>query len=74
MKKQANQHTFAMTRREVAMRCFDDSPNPIVAVARLKRWLRADPQLLRELEASGYRPRVRFFTPRQVRILRKYLL
>lgn len=62
-----------MRRREVAMLCFE-APSPAVAVARLGRWIRTDPQLLYELEACGYRPRLRYFTPKQVRVLRRYLL
>lgn len=62
-----------MTRREVARCCFD-SENPVVAVARLNRWLKADIQLLTELKACGYRPRIRRFTPKQVRVFHKYLL
>lgn len=62
-----------MSRREVAQKCFE-AKSPEVAVARLSRWINTDPQFLAELKASGYRPRVRFFSPRQVLILKKYIL
>lgn len=59
-------------RREVARRCFDMADGRL-AVARLNRWIQADPRLRAALLASGYRPRTRWLQPAVVRVLRRYL-
>ena len=64
---------YGMLRRDVAMQCFEGS-TPAVAVARLRRWMRSDPEMWNELQSAGYRPYSRRFTPEQVSVLRRYLL
>ena len=62
-----------MLRRDVARQCFPDSTSA-VAVARLRRWMRGDPKMWRELQRAGYRPYSQRFTPREINVLRRYLL
>lgn len=65
--------TPCVTRQEVAMRCFDTT-TPEVAVARLRRWIRDDLHLRKELLAAGYCPYTHHFSPRVVEVIYKYLL
>ena len=64
---------YGMLRSDVAMQCFEGS-TPAVAVARLRRWMRSDPEMWNELRSAGYRPYSRRFPPEQVSVLRRYLL
>lgn len=58
--------------RELAMYYFP-ARRPEVAVAHLRRWIASDPEMLRDLKRAGYRLYARRFSPRQVRVLAKYL-
>ena len=60
-------------REGTSRQCFEGS-TPAVAVARLRRWMRSDPEMWNELQSAGYRPYSRRFTPEQVSVLRRYLL
>lgn len=59
-------------RRTVACLYFPDIA-PQNAVKRLNRWIQGDPELLLLLRYYGYRPRSRRFTPKQMRVLERYL-
>ena len=59
-------------RRELAMSYFPDTKDR-VAVARLTRWIMTDPQFHEELVRKGYRPGIRTFSPRIMRVFRKYM-
>lgn len=62
-----------LSRRDVACRCFE-CRTPQLAVARLRRWIAANPAFATELRAAGYRPGIHRFSPRMVRVLKRYLL
>ncbi len=53
------------TKKELALLYFPDS-EPNTAVNHLMRWIRRSPTLYQQLQALGYRPTNKFFTPRQV--------
>ena len=61
------------TRREVALLCFEEK-SAVNAVNCLRRWITGDPELLSRLMKASYRPRSRYFSARQVEILRHYLM
>lgn len=60
-------------RRDMAVRCFEGC-KPTSAVARLRRWIAGDPELRLELRRAGYREGSRYFSPRQARLIKRYLL
>lgn len=47
--------------------------SPHAATNRLSRWLRYNPHLWAELQASGYKPQQKMFTSKQVSIILKHL-
>ncbi|MEG1581271.1 MAG: DUF4248 domain-containing protein [Bacteroidaceae bacterium] len=57
---------------DVAWKCFPDSSRK-AAVARLRRWIRADQALYNALLKTGYRQGQRRFTPSQVEVIRKMI-
>lgn len=59
------------SRREVAEQLFPSS-SAEQSVQRLRRWIRADASLRRDLEAAGYRPRQHTLGPRSLRVLQRY--
>ncbi len=61
------------SRRRVAERCFGNT-KPAVAVARLRRWIAGDPEMLSELRKAGYRNGSHYFSPREMEVLKRYLL
>ena len=60
------------TRREVALLYFSEK-TPVNAVNCLRRWIMTDAELLEKLLKANYHPRSRYFSSRQVEILRRYL-
>ena len=60
------------SRRELAQRYFPDSKGRL-AVARLRRWIEGDPQMLRDLLEVGYRPHVHSLSEAVVEVLDRYL-
>lgn len=46
---------------------------PGSAVNRLMKWIAMQPELLERLRQSGYEPRLRVFTVRQVELIFQYL-
>jgi hypothetical protein len=61
-------------RRDIATLIFPETQNAVVAVARLNRWIHADPLLLSTLLENGYRKGIHWFTPRIVRVLKRFFL
>ncbi len=54
---------------------LDDNPNitPRCAIRIFTKWIKINKELLRLLTATGYHPRTRTFTPRQVQIITSIL-
>jgi hypothetical protein len=63
-----------ISRREVAQRMFPDLKNVSSAVARLRRWLKKDPNVLKVLYDAGYRDGSHWFTPKVSRVLERFFL
>lgn len=61
------------SKRELARFYFPDTANDESAVANLRNLTRRVPGLDKELKATGYKPRDKIFTPKQVGILVRYL-
>lgn len=61
-----------MSRRGLALEYFPQTDGPC-AVARLKRWVKGDPEMMDELRRAGYRPRQRYFPPRTVSVFRRFM-
>lgn len=62
----------SITKKELAQRYAPDL-KPTAAANRLARWINGDADLLRELTEAGYNPKQRILTPRQARIIEKYI-
>lgn len=60
------------TKKELALRYFPDS-TPSTAVNHLMAWVRRCTPLWDALQATGYRPTSKSFTPRQVKSIVEYL-
>lgn len=60
------------TKRALAAEYFPGA-RPHTATCHLMSWITRCKPLLRELEASGYQPRQKRLTPRQVRAIVEYL-
>lgn len=60
------------TTRAVAARLFP-APTAATSLRYLRRAIKGDPALEAELHKAGYRPRLRYLTERQRRILEYYL-
>ena len=56
------------TKKELALCYFPDS-SPRTAVSHLMSWIRRCTQLWEQLQATGYSPTCKTFTPRQVRAI-----
>ena len=56
------------TKKELALMYFPDS-SPRTAVSHLMAWIRHCTQLWEQLQATGYEPSCKTFTPRQVRAI-----
>ena len=56
------------TKKELALMYFPDS-QPRTAVNHLMAWIRRCSQLWTELQAMGYQPSCKAFTPREVRAI-----
>lgn len=68
--------TFKMrpySKKELAALYFPDTAQSATAVANLRNLMRRNPALLDELTEALYKPRDKIFTPRQVRIIIRYL-
>lgn len=61
------------TRQEVATMLFP-TERIATAVARLRRWIDSDATLRDELERAGYQKGAHWFTPKIIRILKRYFL
>ena len=61
------------TRQEVATMLFP-TERIATAVARLRRWIDSDATLRGELERAGYQKGAHWFTPKIIRILKRYFL
>lgn len=60
-------------KRELAKLFFPFTKNGETAVTNLRNLMQRNPDLLSELEEAGYNPRSKVFTPRQVKIIIRYL-
>ena len=58
----------AYTKKELALMYFPDSI-PRTAVSHLMGWIRRCTPLWQQLQATGYEPTCKTFTPRQVRAI-----
>ena len=58
----------AYTKKELALMYFPDS-SPRTAVSHLMSWIRRCTTLWEQLQAMGYEPTCKTFTPRQVRAI-----
>ncbi len=61
-----------VSKRELAMLYFPEA-KPRSAESHLMKWVNRCPQLKEALSRTGYTPRARLFTPRQLRIILHYL-
>lgn len=62
----------AYTKKALALSYFPDA-DPHVATNRLTQWVKRCQPLWQELQAMGYEPTQRYYTPRQVRRIVYYL-
>ena len=62
----------AYTKKELALMYFPDSM-PRTAVSHLMSWISRCPQLSAQLQATGYQPTSKAFTPKQVKAITEYL-
>lgn len=62
----------AYTKKELALMYFPDSM-PRTAVSHLMAWITRCPQLMTQLQASGYQTLNKGFTPRQVKAIVEHL-
>ena len=60
------------TKKRLALMYFPES-NPRVAVNHLMAWIHRCKPLWDALQATGYHPTCKNFTPRQVRLIAEYL-
>ncbi len=58
----------AYTKKELALMYFPDS-SPHTAVSHLMSWIRRCTPLWEQLQATGYEPTCKTFTPRQVKAI-----
>lgn len=63
----------AYTKKELALMYFPDASSPRTAVNHLMAWVNVTPEILDELQQTGYRKEQKYFTPRQVRALVEFL-
>ena len=64
--------SYPLKKSDLASLYFPDLA-PHQACNRLRRWIIRCKELHEELLLSGYSPTQRFFTPRQVRLIIRYL-
>ena len=62
----------AYTKKELALMYFPESM-PRTAVNHLMAWINRCTQLLEQLQATGYQPTCKAFTPRQVKAIVEHL-
>ena len=62
----------AYTKKELALMYFPESM-PRTAVGHLMAWITRCPQLMTQLQASGYQTLNKAFTPRQVKAIVEHL-
>jgi len=62
----------AYTKKELALMYFPDSM-PRTAVSHLMAWITRCPQLMTQLQTTGYLPTCKAFTPRQVKAIVEHL-
>lgn len=62
----------AYTKAELAM-LYNPTQCITVALQTLSRWIKMNPALVEELTQAGYNKYRRAFTPKEVRIIVKYL-
>ena len=67
-----NEKINAMTKSEVAL-LYNPNVSPKSAVRTLNRWIEGNAALKTELVNAGYKRGKRIFTPKQIRIIYKYL-
>ena len=60
------------TKKELAC-MYSPSITPRCAIRIFTKWIKINKELLRLLTATGYHPRTRTFTPRQVQIITSIL-
>ena len=60
------------TKKELAC-MYSPSITPRCAIRIFTKWIKINKELLRLLTATGYHPRTRTFTPRQVQIITNIL-
>lgn len=56
------------TKKELAC-LYNPDITPRCAIRRLTKWIKHNEELYQQLIATGYHPRTRTFTPRQVSII-----
>ena len=66
-------HVRPYSKRELAIMYFPDTVNEESAVANFRRMMARNQELFAELKKACYSPSCKRFTPRQVRILFRYL-
>ncbi|MCQ2300839.1 MAG: DUF4248 domain-containing protein [Bacteroidales bacterium] len=64
-------NTF-VTKSELAMMYFPGS-SPDTARHHLMAWIRKNPRLAEELEKSGYSKKARYFSPKEIKLIARYL-
>lgn len=71
-----------MKEAEFEIRCYDKSElarfyfptlSETAAVDKLRRWIRKCRPLMEEIEDADFRPKMKMFTGREVRLITRYL-
>lgn len=62
-----------LSKAELAMRYFPDTPCKAVARHHLMDWITRNPELWVKLQGLGYRKGCQFFSPRMVTCIFEYL-
>ena len=58
-----------LTKTDLAMAYFPNSTSKETARRNLQRWIKRNPELRENLQASGYRATQHYLSPRQVKII-----
>ncbi len=63
----------AYSKSELALCYFPDATSPHTAVNHLMSWVRQCPGLMAELQKLGTKKAAKYFTPKEVALIVKYL-
>lgn len=66
-------HLSELTSKQTLASQYFPDAKPHSALKHLSAWVKGCPPLMEELKKTGYNPRARFFTPKQLRIILHYL-